>query len=84
MGKMKELLMDWDDDIHALATDMAADMLYMIEDKKQDMFDEMSEIVEDEDRAAFIQYLGGTDEDDFKTYIHNVIEQALADEGISV
>ena len=40
MGKMKELLMDWDDDIHALATDMAADMLYMIEDKKQDMFDE--------------------------------------------
>lgn len=84
MGKLKMLFMDMEDDMYTLAADMASDMYDMVQDKKYEMFEELWELVEDEDRDAFIAYIGGHDDDDLKTFIHNKIEDALAEEGLCV
>jgi len=82
MGKLKQLFMDMEDDMHEIARDMAGDMYEMIQDKKFDMFEELWDYIEEEDRDNFIAYIGGNDDDDLKTFIHNIIEDRLSDEGL--
>ena len=83
MGKIKEAMLDIEDDMHSIAREGASDLLYAIQDHKDDIRDQMMDILDDDDMVRFIEYLGG-DKDDLHMYIDNVLGQALADEGIDV
>lgn len=83
MGKLKELMLDIEDDIAVIAQDGAADLVYEIQNRIDEIKDEIHELIDGENAELFYQYLGG-DRDDYLAYVDNVVDSALSDEGISV